>query len=468
MDPETELITTLQTIVGEEWVEVDAVVRDWSPLSLKGLLDDREGAALAVVRPATAIEVGRVIWACTEQGAPVVPIGARSGVLGGALPGGAIGVDLSRLDAIGEIDRENQLITVGAGVLGGVLEAHLREHGFTIGLYPQSLELASIGGWVATRASGTYSGHYGGVEDRLLGLEVVLADGTVCTTPVMPRWSIGPDMAGLFVGSEGTLGVITSVTLKIDRVPESTLLRAVRFPTVFDGLASIREIVQGGVHPAVVRLYDEAESAMLRATTQHDGDGAVLLLGFVGPTGVARAEEDFALAITVDHGGADLGREPAQRWDANRLRVPSGFVALQERGVLADYIDVQASWSTVETVYAAVRAALAAHCDTAVAHFSHVYAQGTSIYFVVSIRAASDEEAVARHRAAWQAAMEAVVLTGGGIAHHHGVGRVRTPWLHEEVMRGTGDLWSIVRTAFDPAATLSPDVLPHDPPGLVY
>ncbi|MFM8592950.1 MAG: FAD-binding oxidoreductase, partial [Chloroflexota bacterium] len=297
--------------------------------------------------------------------------------------------------------------------------------------------------------------------------EVVLADGTVCTTPLMPRWSIGPDMAGLFVGSEGTLGVITSVTLKIDRVPDSTLLRAVRFPTVYDGLASIREIVQGGVHPAVVRLYDEAESAMLRATTQHDGGGAVLLLGFVGPTGVARAEEDFALAITVNHGGADLGREPAQRWDANRLRVPSGFVALQERGVLADYIDVQASWSTVETVYAAVRAALAAHCDTAVAHFSHVYAQGTSIYFVVSIRAASDEEAVARHRAAWQAAMEAVVLPGGGIAHHHGVGRVRTPWLHEEVMRGAGDLWSIVRTALDPAATLSPDVLPHDPPGLV-
>ena len=457
-----DVVEALQGIVGTANVETDVVVRDWSPLSLKGVLDDDAGRARAVVRPGTATEVAGVVAACRDRGVALVPIGARSGVLGGALPGGALGLDLTRLDHVGEIDRENLQITVGAGVLGGALEAQLRTEGFTLGLYPQSLELASIGGWVATRASGTYSGHYGGVEDRLLGLEVVLADGTVCTIPAMPRCSVGPDMAGLFVGSEGTLGVITAVTLAIDLLPEATLLRAVRFSTLQDGLDTIRETVQGGVHPAVVRLYDAEESAMLRATIQHEGDGCVLLLGFVGPATVAAAEEAFALEAAARHGVVDLGREPAHRWDAHRLRVPSGFRALTETGVLADYLDVQTPWSCAPRVYAAVRAALATHCDTAVAHFSHVYPQGTSIYFVVSIRAATDAEAIARHQQAWDAAMAAVVSAGGAIAHHHGVGRVRTPWA-DEAMGGALPIWTRVRAALDPDGVFSPAVLPASP-----
>jgi alkyldihydroxyacetonephosphate synthase len=296
------------------------------------------------------------------------------------------------------------------------------------------------------------------MEARLVAVEAVLADGTTIQTPVMPRWSLGPDLSALFLGSEGALGIVTAATLRIDHLPERRLLRAVIFPDLQHGFDAIRSMIHSGIHPAVVRLYDREESGMLRATTGHDRDGCLLLLAFDGPARLAETAEDLALGHCLQHTCEDLGREPAERWNANRLRVPSGFAALKEPGIMADYIDVQAPWNRLGEVYSAVRAALLDHCDSAVAHFSHVYPQGSSIYFVARIEAASDAEAIARYHRAWEAAMQASLAAGGTIAHHHGVGLARGQWL-EEALGSAWPLWERLKRGLDPQGILNPGKL---------
>jgi alkyldihydroxyacetonephosphate synthase len=453
------LVDRLTAIAGEEHVRTPGTAADWWPLALKGALAPPLGSAALRVSPADAAETARIVAACASEGAVLVPFGAGSGVVGSAVPeGAAVLLDLGRLNEIGAIDRVNSLVTVGAGVLGGVLEANLNDQGFTTGLYPQSLELATVGGMIATRASGTFSGHYGAMEARLAGVEVVLADGTRVQTPHMPRWALGPELPALFLGSEGTLGVVTAATLRLNPLPERRLLRAVRFPALESGFAAIREMLHGGIHPAVVRLYDAEESGMIRATTGHTGEGCVLLLAFDGPARLADLTEDLALDHCRRHGADDLGREPAERWNANRLRVPAGFAALREPGVMADFIDVQAPWDSLFAVYTNVRAALLEHCGSAVAHFSHVYPQGSSIYFVIRIDAPDDAEAIARYHRAWEAAMTATLAAGGTIAHHHGVGLARAAWLPESL--GTAwPVWERLKAAFDPAGILNPGKL---------
>jgi alkyldihydroxyacetonephosphate synthase len=454
------LFANLAAIAGADQVRLSQhPTGDWWPLALKARLPDSLGRPSLIVAPGTPEETAAVLAACSTAGAPVTPFGAGSGVVGSAVPdSGSVLLDLRRLRTLGPIDRANCLVTAGAGVIGGELEAWLAGQGFTLGLYPQSLDLASVGGMVATRASGTYSGHYGAIEQRLAAVQVALADGTLCEIPVMPRWSLGPDLSSLFIGAEGTLGVVTAATLRIDRLPEARLLRALRFPNLRAGLDAIRAFVQAGLHPAVVRLYDEEESVHLRATTGHDGAGCILLLAFDGPEPLAALTETLAIGHCRAYGADDLDREPAERWNTVRLRVPSGFAALEHRGVMADFIDIQAPWDRVESVHAAVRAALLEHCSSAFAHFSHVYPQGTSIYFVIRIDADSDDDAVARYHRAWDAAMAATVASGGVIAHHHGIGLARSAWLRES-LGSAWPIWERLKAAMDPAGILNPGKL---------
>lgn len=436
--------------------------RDWWPLALKDHSRVPAGTPPTLVAaPADASEVAAVLETCAESGMSVTPFGAGSGVVGAAIPSdGGMLLDLSRLQRVRQIDRVNQLVTAEAGVIGGRLETQLRGEGLTLGLYPQSFDLATVGGWVATRATGTYSGRYGGIEDRIAGLQVALADGTLVETPSMPRWAVGPDLRQLLVGSEGTLGVVTAVTLRLSRWPQRRLLRACRFAAIGDGLDALRAIAQGGLRPAVMRLYDEAESAQHRAVTANLGDGCLLLLAFDGPARLTELEEELTLALCADRGAVDLGREPAERWEANRLIVPDGFHALRDRGVMADFIDVQAPWDRIEATYRAVRDGLLTHCTSVMAHFSHIYEQGSSCYFVIRIEASDDDEAVARYLDAWAAAMTAVLSNGGAVAHHHGVGLARAPW----VTAALGDawpLWDRLKQAFDPLGILNPGKLGH-------
>jgi alkyldihydroxyacetonephosphate synthase len=453
----------LAAIVGDEHVVPDVPpdqTIDWWPLALKNdtaHLPRRPPSTR--VSPATPAEVASILRLCAETRTPVTTFGGGSGVVGAAVPwAGGVLLDMVRLRQVRRIDRDNLLVSADAGLVGGHLEEQLRALGYTLGLYPQSLNLATLGGWVASGAIGAYSGYYGGIEDRLVGLEVALADGTLIQTPVMPRWSLGPNLAQLFVGSEGTLGVITGVTLRMARSPRRRLLRALRFATLSEGVHAVRTLVQSGLHPAVVRLYDQAASTTLADQPERDSHGCLLLLGFDGPERLAEVQEELTVFGCIEHGATDLGRKPAERWDAQRLRAPTGFAALRETGVIGDYIDLQAPWDRLLESYQAVRSALMAHSVSVLGYFTHVSEQGSAIYFAFAIEVEDDDEAVRRYHLAWNAAIGAAFRSGATIAHNRGIGLARAPWF-AAALGDAWPAWERLKRSFDPLGILNPGKL---------
>lgn len=462
----SELAARFAAIVGPAQVRAaDAPDdgRDWWPLALKNVAPFQPGSLPdLVVCPGTAAEVTAVLRICAETRTPVTAFGGGSGLVGSAIPAqGGVLLDLVRLRAVRSIDHENLLVTAEAGLTGGHLEERLRKQGLTLGFSPRSLGLSSLGGWVSTHATGPYSGLYGGIEHRLAGLEVALADGTLAQTPLMPRWATGPNLGQLFVGAEGTLGVITAVTLKVNHLPERRLLRALSFAHLRDGLAAVRTFTREGFRPALARLYDKESSKLHRDLLDHYRPGCCLLLGFDGPERLAELEEELTVAVCLARGGTDLGRRPAERWDAHRFSVLPSFAALRTPGIMSDHIDIQAPWDRLEETYNQVREALLEQGVSVAAHFSHVYDQGSSILFTISIKADDDEEAVRRYLLAWDAAMAATIRCGGAIAHQNGIGLARGPWL-AAALGSSWPLWERLKQAFDPAGMLNPGKLVQD------
>ncbi len=434
--------------------------RDEWPLSAKWTDDELEAARpLAVAHPKSTAEVAAVVSASNEAGISLVPYGAGSGVLGGVTSAGkSIALDLRGISDVISFLPDSATITVGAGMLGGDVETYLSERGYTLGHYPQSLYLATAGGLVATRSSGTFSSKYGNIEDRLLALEVVLADGTIVQTKGTPRSSTGPSIAQLFVGSEGTLGVITAVSFRILPKPETIVYSAITFDSVLDGaVASVHAILNAGIRPAVIRIYDEHEAAHLRGLETSDGT-ALLLLAFDGPTSLATEEQSLALAISTGLGGTDHGSALGESW--NRGRYNAAWIAPGNAGDtrMADAIEVSASWADLGRVYTRIHEAVDGTIAQVWSHFSHFYMQGGSLYVIIFIDAGDKQQALDQFTKTWDSVMSIVLEEGGSVSHHHGIGAMRLPWFREE----SGTAFTVlerVKSALDPKGTLNPGKL---------
>ena len=430
--------------------------------ALRGTLNSRP---LCVVSPAATEHVSAVLRYANQHRLAVVPYGAGSGVCGGVLPAAdAIVVDVRRMDRILELNDVALTVRVQAGMMGNAFEAALNEAGYSMGHFPQSIDVSTVGGWVATRAAGQYSTRYGCIEDILLGLEVVLPDGEVLRTRVGPRSATGPDLRQLFLGSEGTLGVVTELTVRMFPKPESSVGQAFSFTSMHDGLEAIRSIMRAGWKPPVVRLYDGAETARLFPSVSR-GDNCLLILLSEGPATLVAAESAACAASSTAQGGTAVGTEPVQRWLAERNQVPR-FEVFLERGLVLDTIEVATTWDHIHDLYREVVAALQAVPGTIVAsgHSSHSYAQGTNIYFTFVARPADTADAEATYLGCWQQAMEATLRCHGTISHHHGIGRLRVPWMARELGAGVGVLRGIKR-ALDPNGIMNPGVLiPEEQP----
>lgn len=485
--------------VGEEWLaELRAVCagvetspaataeagRDWWPLTLRWALDGATPARpAAVARPVDVAEVAAVVALCAESGIPVTAAGGRSGVCGGSIPVyGGVALDTCGLVGILAVDGDSLLVDVAAGTFGPDLERELQaDHGLTIGHWPQSIDLATVGGWIACRGAGQYSTRYGKIEDIVAGLEVVLPSGDVIRTGAMagagPRSAMGPDLTQLFVGSEGTLGVITAARLRAHPVAPAEQRLAYGFASFEAGLDAMRRTLRRGATPAVVRLYDERESRRSFDTATNvlivldEGDPAIV--------GAAMA----VLGDECDSAGADrLDDALVERWLSHRNDV-SALAAVTEAGIVVDTIEISAPWTALPSIYAAAVAALEAidGCLAATAHESHAYPDGACLYFTFAGRKPSGDsqdapppakvpdligtEAPADdgwaedfYRAAWGAVLAATRVHGGSISHHHGIGLVRGPYLAEALGGGYGVLESL-KKALDPAGVLNPGKL---------
>jgi alkyldihydroxyacetonephosphate synthase len=418
------------------------------------------GLPSAVVEPADIDEVARVVKFANDHKLPIIPYGSGSGVLGGTVSmGDEIIVGLGRIDRLIEIDEVNCVAHVEAGMNGGAFEAALNERGFTCGHYPQSLNMSTVGGWAACRGSGQSSSRYGNIENMIVGMKVVLPDGELLKVRHVPRRSVGPSLIEMFIGSEGTLGMIVELTFRIWRQPACEICQVIVFPTLQHGLDALRNVMQAELRPSIVRLYDEAES--LRWS---DGKLSVethpimCTLAFSGRQAVAEAEASGAIEICEERGALLVDDAPFQKW--KKIRFESYSDEYVNAGGFYDTIEVAAPWSALPGMYTEIRAAVttkypAVHLN---AHWSHVYSDGACMYMTVKIPAMPDDDGFSIHANIWEIVTRLCLDMGGTTSHHHGIGYFRSKWFVEELNAGH-DVLMKLKEALDPDQILNPGKL---------
>jgi len=273
---------------------------------------------------------------------------------------------------------------------------------------------------------------------------------------------MGPDLRHLFLGAEGTTGVIMEVTLKIFPLPELQLLETLRFAAVEAGVSAMRMITRAGLRPFLVRFYDQDESRY--AAGDASFDGCAMFLGVRGLRGVAAAEMSAALDICERNGGLRLGPAGAEAWMTRRFDFSAVESVLRSPGGVAETIEVAHFWDQILPTYRALKAALAPYATEVLGHFSHVYAQGTSLYLILLGQAEDAPAAEARLRRIWEVAMGAALEQGAAISHHHGIGLARLPYL-EAGLGGALPLLQRITAAVDPGGVMNPGKLGHQHAG---
>ncbi len=433
--------------------------RDWWPLASVWATHGRVAARpAAVVTPRSRDEVAATLAIANRHRIPVTPAAGRSGVGAGAVPvAGGLVLDCIALDGLVHVDDTSLLARARAGTFGDVLEPALRSRGLTLGHWPQSIDISTVGGWIACRGAGQYSTRYGKIEDMVAALEVVTASGDVLHTGGAPRAAVGPDLTQLFVGSEGALGVVTEATLRVHPAPEATRHAAYRFDSFADGLDACRRVLRRGATPAVVRLYDNEE-----ARQNFEVDGALLLVLDEGDP----AAVDFSMATTAEEVARTAAATEADaaivtQWLEHRNDVSALGVAI-EAGLVVETIEVAANWSRLPEVYERVTSAIRAVTGTlaATSHCSHTYTDGGCLYFTFGGEVGDDPEAKDRYYAgAFGAAVDAARDAGAAISHHHGVGRNRAPYVRGALGDAAFETLTAVKQALDPEGILNPGAL---------
>lgn len=469
-----------------------AYARDLWP---RKLLDIRAGEVAehrpqAIAWPETPEQVAALVRLAREEGLPLVPFGAGSGVCGGVQPEPTgLVLDLKRLRRW-RVDRTAPLIEVDAGCMGITLEEDLQREGFTIGHFPSSILCSTVGGWIAARGAGQCSGKYGKIEDMVVSLDVVTGAGEQLT---LHQRQLGPSLVPLLIGSEGTLGVVTSAQLRLHPVPTTRAFVSFEFASTEAGWEALRQLFQAGLRPAVSRLYDPVDTFFLKqgavkdptttsgpkpqgrlkprllrtllrapralnqlieATEGNLLGGARLILVFEGEAEAVTHDGARAEALCEQLGGLALGEGPARHWLEHRYSVSYRQAPVFRMGAFSDTMEVAAPWSKLKGLYDAVRAALGRHV-LVMAHLSHAYPDGCSIYFTFSGAADDDQRAKEKYDRAWRAALAAAIEAGGTLSHHHGVGRSKAPRLGAELGYGV-HLVRRVQRAFDPSGVMNP------------
>jgi alkyldihydroxyacetonephosphate synthase len=438
--------------------EVQKKSHDWW---VRGRLTRRlsEGShAEAVLRPTTAAQVSGILAWAQRAHIPIIPFGLGSGVCGAIqATGGQVILDLSAMNRMLELNETSLTVVAQPGMRGSDFESALSSRGYTMGHFPQSIELSTLGGWCSTRAAGQFSTLYGNIEDMLIGCEIVVPGGDVWRLPASVRSSVGPDLKNLFLGSEGTLGVFTELTFRIHPLPERRSAQSYRLPDLAAGIEILRRVMRVGWRPAVTRLYDAIEAGR-NFRVQCEGSPVLLLLS-EGPAGLVEAESQALAMIAADHAAIPLGPEPVESWLEHRNQVPD-VAALVDQGLVVDTIEVAAGWSRVGELFEAVCAegATVPGMIAMSGHVSHCYTHGANIYFTFVASESDPGRAVELYDRVWSLTMRHTHRVDGTIAHHHGIGRVRKAWLGEE-LGASLELVRRLKRAIDPLGIMNPGVL---------
>jgi alkyldihydroxyacetonephosphate synthase len=484
-------VAALAAIVGSDWVRADHPERVLHAAG-KGYVDlvrlrsgRPDGAPDVVVHPGAHEQLRALLEHCAAHSLAVVPFGGGTSVVGGLAPlrgshAAVVSLDTGRMDGVLALDHESATVRVGAGIRGPELERHLEIRGLTLGHFPQSYEHVSLGGCAATRSAGQASTGYGSIEKMVLGLRLAAPAGEI-DLPALPASAAGPSVRQLVVGSEGTLGIISEVSLRVRAAPREKRYEGVFFRDFATGTEALRQLAREHALPDVARLSDESETRMSLALAGGDGvksrlgtlylgargysEGCLAILGFEGAPEDVKHRRERAFDLIHRHGGAlGVGRSPGRAWEHGRYAAPYLRDDLLTHGVMVETLETATQWSNVARVHREVGGAIARALEgggtpgLVMCHVSHVYESGCSLYFTFLARQREGEE-VEQWREVKQAACEAIVANEATITHHHAVGIDHVPWMTNEVgadaLRGLRAL----KAELDPAGIMNPGKL---------
>ncbi|MGC8460570.1 MAG: FAD-binding oxidoreductase [Candidatus Dormibacteria bacterium] len=458
--------------------------------SYTDLLRLRENSALAfpdaVVAPTSENGVIEVLRIARDEGIAVIPFGGGTSVVGGVEPASGslpyvIAVDTRHLHAITDLSEMNSRVTIGGGARLMAAEDWCREHGYIIGHYPQSYEFVTVGGCAATRSAGQSSEGYGRFDDMVLGLTCITPEGRLEMLP-HPDVSVGPDLRELVLGSEGTLGIITSVTLRVHPKPRTTRYEGWMFPTFEDGVSALRYLMQARGSCTVARLSDEEETAGLMRMGMHGSLAEKMFSWYLG----ARGYRDGVLAIVGweelsseeinlksshtaslfrDHHAIRVGEQIGRSWERSRYFSPYVRDVLMDMGVMVETFETAASWSDLIAIRDGIRAlAQSMWCSEGGAvgcHVSHMYSWGASLYFTVLGRRAgtTTNDAIEQWKRGKEAIMDYLLKMGSPPSHHHGIGVDHLQWMGQEVGKVGAQALKALKSACDPTGIMNPGKL---------
>jgi len=443
-----------------------------------------DAAPDAVVLPDAAETLRRVLEVCAAEGVAVVPFGGGTSVVGGVEPlrgshARLISLDLTRLRDV-EIDRRSLTARLGAGLRGPEAEAALGAQGMTLGHFPQSFEYATIGGFAATRSAGQASSGYGRFDALVSSIRLLAPAGELRTLET-PHSAAGPALREVAIGSEGVLGVIPDVTVRIRPAPRVRRYEGWIAESFEAGAEIVRAMAQGSGLPDVIRVSDEEETRISLALSGPRGlagtlfgdylalrrkrGGCLMVVGLEGEEESVARRRALAVRALRAGGAAYLGQAAGRSWEHGRYQGPYLRDTLMGMGAMVETLETSHTWTRLSELHAAVGAAirdsLAAQGTPGLVlcHLSHAYADGASLYFTFISRALLGGEEVEQWRAVKRAASEAIVAAGATITHHHAVGRDHVPYMEAEVGRSGLDVLRAVKDQLDPAGIMNPGKL---------
>jgi alkyldihydroxyacetonephosphate synthase len=496
------MLASLHKLLGEERIHTDerSRVEHAYGKSYRDLIRIRAGHIPnppdAVAYPKVEAEIVALLAWAAEHDVVVIPFGGGSSVLGGVEPPSderpTLTLDMAKLDRVVSVDPESRTARIQAGASGPEIEAQLSEQGLTLGHFPQSFEFSTLGGWIATRATGQNSIGYGKIEEMTQAVRIITPAGMIETKDV-PASATGPSIREMIIGSEGTYGVITEAAMRIHPHPEIQDYRGILFHSFEDGINAFRELMQGkDLCPSIVRLSDASETSGYAALAHEhhgprglfdrvaewylrvqnydlEGSSALMLLGFDGGRERTEWQWELALEICRGYGGLLLGRSIGRSWKRDRFAQPYLRDTLLDRSILVDTLETATNWSNLMRLYTAMVEALKGAITNngggpgyVMTHVSHAYEQGASLYATFLGHQIPTPDPLAK-QAQWEGikvvATDAIVAAGGTLSHHHGVGRDHAPWLREEIGEVGMRALRALKRSLDPTETMNPGIL---------
>jgi alkyldihydroxyacetonephosphate synthase len=433
----------------------------------------------AVLYPRNGHDVARIVDYCALQGIPISARGGGSSVTRGLeCPKGGVSLDLTRhMNKVISFNEVNQTITVEPGVYGPELEKILNSapelfgaaRRYTCGHFPQSFEFSTVGGWVVARGAGQNSTYYGKIEDMVLAQAYVTPAGLIRTGD-QPAAATGPDTDQILIGSEGTFGVLTEVTLRVFRLlPGSRRRYSYMFPDWHSACAAMREVLQAEAGlPSVFRLSDPEETdvalklygvenplvnRILGLWGLKPGQRCLMLGSTDGEAGFTRNVRNAVGRIARRHGALSTTSLVTRSWEHGRFRDPYLREDLQDYGIMTDTLECAVTWDQLERVHREVRAYCKARPQTiCMTHMSHCYPQGANLYFIFIARL----DSIAEYQAYQAGILDAIRASGATMSHHHGIGRMIAPWIEGQLGSAQMELFRAIKRHFDPQSIMNP------------